>query len=337
MQRYLQDAGYRTAISGKFLNQWGPDEPPPYFDRWAIFLQGEYYDRQWNIDGEVGRLPDYTNDVVRDKALEFLRSFEASGDSDPWFLYVGTNAGHAPFTPEQRYRDALPGRWAGNPATSEQDISDKPELIRTSGRRRYVRRNQLRTLMSADDTIGILFDELRRTGELGDTLAIFMSDNGMLWGEHGYTGKRLPYEPSVNIPLILRWPGRVDAGVSDALVANIDVAPTVLDAAGVAAGHRFDGRSLLASGERSELFLEHWQDADTSVPDWASVLSRRAQYIEYYDEDGSVRLRGYYNLMTDPWQLNNLLGDGARGNDPDTREVERSLDGYRECVAASCP
>ena len=336
VQHELRRAGYRTAIAGKFLNQWGTEQPPPDFDRWAIFLEGEYHDRQWNLDGDIRRLPTYTNTVVREKAIEFLNDFEENADTAPWFLYVGTNAAHAPFTPEPRYERVLPGRLDPNPAMQESDLSDKPELRETSGRRPYVRRNQLRTLMSADDTVGRIFDELAATGELENTLAIFLSDNGMQWGEHGYTGKRLPFDPSVRVPLIVRRPGIAESLESDRLVGNVDVAATILAEAGVGDRSGMDGRPMFGGQERNELLLEHWHDAGTSVPDWASIVSRSSQYIEYYASDGSVRWRAFYDRADDPWQLRNLFADGDKSNDPPAA-LRRRLARYRSCVSVQCP
>ena len=98
-----------------------------------------------------------------------------------------------------------------------------------------------------------------------------------------------------------------------------------------------DGRSLLRHADRTELLLEHWRDADTDVRDWASVVSARSQYIEYYTPDGSAKWRGLYDLRRDPWQLRNLLGDDRTANDAGARGLARRLHRYRSCVAVSCP
>jgi N-acetylglucosamine-6-sulfatase len=170
-----------------------------------------------------------------------------------------------------------------------------------------------------------------------------MSDNGYLWGEHGLalnSGKRPPYVPSVKIPMVLRWPGRVPAGeTTRRLAANIDVAVTALDAAGVESRPRWplDGRSLLRDRARRRLLLEYWVDVGRT-PEWAATQTAAYQYIEYYEEDGStVAFREYYDLLGDPWELRNLLADRGRRNDPNVDYLSERLDEDRRCEGAECP
>src|SRR5918996_113082 len=101
LQRYLRDAGYRTAMAGKFLNRWPLDRPPPYFDRFAQ-ANGGYYDQVWDVDGWVRRVPDYSTSFIGDRALEYLAGFERD-DARPWFLYLAPFAPHDPRVPERRY------------------------------------------------------------------------------------------------------------------------------------------------------------------------------------------------------------------------------------------
>ena len=117
--------------------------------------------------------------------------------------------------------------------------------------------------MSVDDMVQRIFDELDAMGETSDTLAIFTSDNGYLWGEHRIgEEKRFPYTESVGVPFLMRWPGHVSAGaVDDRLAANVDILPTILDAAGVVPAllYPLDGRSLLTSTSRHRQLLEYWK------------------------------------------------------------------------------
>jgi arylsulfatase A-like enzyme len=333
IQQRLHADGYRTAIAGKFLNHWDPDLDPPNFDRWAIFLKGEYYDRIFNIDGEVGRQPDYSNTVVLENSLDFVDDFE-DRDDQPWFLYVGTGAAHAPFTAEPAYEDADVPRRRSDPALAERDTSDKPGFIARREERRFLRRKQLRTLMSADDLVDSLLTRLDEQGELDNTIAVFMSDNGMLWGEHGFTGKRHAYTDSIRVPLFLRWPGHVAAGaVDDRLAANIDIAPTLAGATGVAPLD-VDGRSLLGSDERKRLLIEHWGDAETTIPDWASLRSAGYQYVEYYRPQGNVFFREFYDLQADPFELTNLVHEASRAQ---LDNLHKRLAQDRRCLGRSCP
>lgn len=339
LQRYLQDAGYRTAVAGKYLNQWEPERDPPYFDRWAIPLEVGYQDLPFNIDGELQQVEEYTNDLIGRKALEYLDEFEAD-DGAPWLLYVGTPAAHALYEPEPSYRDAPLDPWHGNPAINEKDLSDKPPVIAEAGERygaRRVRRLQLRTLMSADDLVAEVFERLTVNREARDTLAIFLSDNGQMWGDHGITGKRAPYLGSISVPLMVRWPGRVAEGKADPrIAATVDIAPTVLNAVDLPVPPAIEGRDLLSDDVRSRLLLEHWNDIDSPIPDWASLLTRRFQYVEYY-EGGRTTFREYFELKRDPWQLTNLLGDDDPSNDPAIGPLERRLASDRTCRGSRCP
>jgi arylsulfatase A-like enzyme len=350
LQYYLQQNAYQTGIVGKYLNSWKEAEvDPPYFDRWAV-IDDSSYDRVYynyiaNVNGDVFYPSGYSTSFVEDKSVRFLRHFEER-DRTPWFLYVSPFASHKPFEPEHKYRDADTKLWLGNPAVGETDRTDKPPWVQSRHVRlsggRAVSRQQSRTLMSADDMVARIFKVLGRLKETRDTLAIFISDNGYLWGEHGVASKRFPYTQAVRVPLIVRWPGRVGEGeTDDSLVGNIDVAPTILEATGITpnADHPMDGRSLFTAEPRRELLLEYFGSRiGADVPAWASTRSSTYQYIEYYEPTtGATQFTEYYDLTNDPWQLENLLGDADPTNDPPTALLSVSLQQARECSGAECP
>ena len=341
VQRHLQDAGYRTAVVGKYLNRWDPKVNPRYFDKHAIWLRGIYRHSSWNINGRIRRPEGYTTSLMTGFATRFLRAFERDDDA-PWYLWLGPNAPHSPYAAEHRYKGAKTKGWAGNPATRDRDVSDEPAFIERSQssteHARRIRRKQLRTLYSVDDQVTEVFELLRELGEEEDTLAIFMSDNGFLWGEHGIVGKRYAYTQSIQIPLMMRWAGEIEPGsVDDRLVANLDLAPTLLEAAGVELPQEMDGTSLLGDRARRRLLIEQWGDEETYVPTMASLRSDDYQYVEYYGKGGRVVAREYYDLAADPWQRRNLLGDDDRSNDPDVRALTRRLRRDRSCTGSSCP
>jgi arylsulfatase A-like enzyme len=179
---------------------------------------------------------------------------------------------------------------------------------------------------------------LAATDQDADTLVFFLSDNGYLWGEHGVGKKMLPYTPSITIPLMVRWPGRVDAGArDDRLAATIDVAPTILDAAGIEPNPEvaIDGRSLLDEWDRERLLIEFW--AAYGRPTWAGLRSRSFLFAEYYKrDDETVTFQEYYDLANDPWELDNLLVD------PVPKEVavdvlHDQLAKARTCAGETCP
>ena len=184
--------------------------------------------------------------------------------------------------------------------------------------------------------------KLQALGEDRDTIAFFVSDNGMLWGEHGLVSKRYPYIPSIKIPFFVRWPGIVEAGKKDSrLVANIDIAATVLDVVGEADAFDVDGRSLFKPGMRDKLLLEHWKkegkDAESDIPDWASILTPAYQYVEYYRRSEEKIAIEFFDRVRDPWQLHNLLGDRRKANDPNVRRLSADLADLRDCSGDSCP
>lgn len=350
--RQLQQAGYRTAMVGKLFNSWRIGRRPPHFHRWAT--GGDpYVNPTFDVNGSVGRVAGYSTNLVGRFANRFLREFETD-DAAPWFLYVAPTAPHFPWVPAAGHRSASVGPWPGNPAVFEKDRSDKPPFVRSTffslSDGRGVRSGQLRLLMSVDDMVGSVFETLRRLGEARSTLAIFISDNGYLWSEHGLgqSGgrgqKRVPYTHSIQIPFFLRWPGRVAAGGLDRrITGTVDIAPTVLDAAGVVpdpSAPPFDGRSVLSSGRRTRLVLEYWRERGMRIPTWASLRTRRFQYVEYY-QDGRTAFREYYNLVRDPWQLRNLFHDGNRANDPDVATIAAQLRRDRRCEGTTgvtaCP
>jgi len=340
--RYLNEAGYLTAVVGKYLQYPGRyDDPvtvqinPHHFDNWATFLGG-YEDPLFNIDGKLVSPRGYSTEIIGRHALGLLRGFERN-DARPWLLYVAPFAPHFPFEPSNGHRrDPVPDRRL-NPAIRETDRLDKPPYVRSwpRGRPLRSRRLQLRTLMSVDDVIGRMGRALDRLEE-ENTLVIFVSDNGYLWGEHGLTMKGPPYRDSVRVPLLIRWPGHVDAGRDRRLVATIDIAPTVLEAVGVEV-EGMDGISLLGGEDRQTLLLEHAGLPDLAMPAWASLLSADYQYVEYYGPGDVTVFREYYDLQSDPSQLDNLLHDGDPSNNPDIRRLRSELRRARTCSGTTCP
>jgi arylsulfatase A-like enzyme len=342
VQRYLHGAGYRTALVGKFLNGWALEKRPPHFDRYTLVGAG-YRDVQANKDGQIVQVNRYVTDYVARRARNMILDFEDQ-DATPWMVFVHPYAPHGPFVIKKKYQDAPVGRWHLNPAVKEQDLSDKPPYVRRQEpnpkRARSHRRDQLRMLMSVDDLVAKAFNTLVEAGELQDTLVIFLSDNGFMWGEHSLFAKTHAYIQSAEIPYV-RWPGHVPAGgVAPRLAANIDVAPTILEAAGVEAQHVLDGRPLLGAVPRDHLLLESFfHHPQKDIPKWASYLSSSIQYTEYYADNEITRVfREYYELGPDPWQLKNRLGPGQERPPPGSvAVVEAQLDQDRSCQGTLGP
>lgn len=343
LQRFLSKAGYTTALFGKYLNSWPIDQALPHFDRWTFFKGPNcYYDCLWNSNGAVEHRSTYSTSLIDHRAHGFLRHTEGS-DRKPWLLMLTTSAPHEPFTPETSHANATVPPWRGNPATRESDLSDKPRFLPAESRKgRGAFVGQERTLLSVDDLVTRLRSQLVWLEEMRNTLIFFLSDNGILLGEHHMPGKGLPYTQSVRVPFYGLWQGHLDGGVKNQrIVANIDIAPTILDAAGIPqpTNPPMDGNSLLSAAHRQELLLEYWRYPVFGIPTWGSLRSKRFQYVEYYDSDKRI-FREYYNLNEDPWELDNLLNDANPNNGPNKRRLEvlhRKLLDARACEGVRCP
>ncbi len=321
---WLRDAGYRTSLSGKYLNGYQQLEEgyvPPGWDDWHALAGGaeEFYGYTLSENGTertYGDAPeDYFTDVVTDRAIEFIER----DDDRPFFTYLTPVAPHFPSIPAPQDVGAFelvpPVR---PPSFNEGDVLDKPwardhpaltaEETAESDR---LRRTALETLLAVDRAVRRLVDALEAAGELEDTAIVFTSDNGYLWGEHRLLGKVWPYEESIRVPLVIRIPGGEGGLVDDRLVSNVDLPTTLLDLAGVAPGLPPDGRSLVPilrgapTQWRQEVLIEylgHFHDGFLP-PGFTAVRTERHTYVEY--EDGGVEL---YDLAADPFQLTNLAG-----------------------------
>lgn len=317
----LRAGGYRTGFFGKYLDAYQSDAlagyVPPGWDRWVAFVHAEYQDYGLTIDGTVQRYgldpEDYSTDVLAAHAEDFIR-----GNDGPVFAIYAPAAPHAPAIPSPEdqggFIDLPPWR---PPSFNEPDASDKPEHVRAfvplgpdrTENLEALRRDQYRSLQAVDRAVGRLVDALEDTGRLGDALVIYTSDNGLLWGEHRWVKKEVPYEEAIRVPLVVRADAIVGetARTDPHLVANIDLAPTIAEAAGVPLPGA-DGLSLLPLLEgppdawRHAVLIEHLRGTNP-VPTYCAVRSARYLFTSY--DTGEREL---YDLDVDPFQLRNLAG-----------------------------
>jgi len=309
-ERYLHDAGYRTGIVGKYLNGVRT-EKAPYFD----------FAKAWAFDDP--------NDprLAADGAASFLETAEQD-DSRPWALVVAPDSPHAPFNVEPANPQPIPP-FDPAPAFGESDLSDKhPSVTEAAAGWQptsapIARDGALTELEAVDEMVGSIYQDLDQLGERQSTLAIFMSDNGMLYGEHRLAAKQWPYLESAQVPLYVEWPGHVTAGdVNQHLTSSVDIAPTIYGASGVTPGYAVDGRSLLTGPARPWLLVEG--PAAEEVPTWSSYLSPTRQYIEW--GDGFVE---DYDLASDPNEL-----QASRQPQPDIASL---LAQAGTCSGSACP
>ncbi|WP_330229133.1 sulfatase [Nocardia sp. NBC_00508] len=258
---YLQDAGYRTGMAGKYLNglEDDPGHLPPGWDDWNAGVDNFLYtgyNYTLNENGAMvkyGVAPaDYETDVIRDKSAEFITAAAASGE--PFFWYAASTAPHFPIPPAPRHlTQTVPTAAPRSPNYQEADVSDKPSWLVDTASVRYATiaatndpdyTNRLGALKALDDMVAGIVDTLARTGELDNTYLLFTSDNGYSLGAHRLTQKMAPYEESLRVPLAIAGPG-ISAGATDAMALTIDLAPTILSWAGLPVPEAMDGRSLV--------------------------------------------------------------------------------------------
>jgi N-acetylglucosamine-6-sulfatase len=362
---WLQDAGYETAFMGKYLNEYGlldPQDVPPGWDHWRSAVDNgvyDYYAYAMNEDGRVHQYTDtYQTEYYADETEDLVE--QMSRDDQPFFLWQSHLAPHSACpsdysdqecwdspTPNMSYDnlfDDVPLPQRRVPSFNEADVSDKPKWISRPPLDKTEQRHltelfqrRIESLQSVDDAVARTLSALDEAGELDDTLVIFSSDNGYLLGEHRFSGKIVGYEPSLQVPLLMRGPG-VPAGARSAeTVGTLDLAPTIADAAGAPPGLDVDGRSLLpiAAGEAKgwdTLLIQGGPRLLRSGDAWIyrGVRTDRYTYMEY-KRTGEREL---YDRRLDPYQLRNVAGEPRYA--AAQAELRRRLRALEDCAGADC-
>jgi N-acetylglucosamine-6-sulfatase len=361
---WLHRGGYYTVQVGKYLNGYGlvrPREIPPGWSEWYGLVDPFTY-RYWgfttNENGKLVRYirrADYQTDVLARKAVDVIR--RRVPKRKPLFLYVGFVAPHIGSprelddppslrtpAPAPRHRD----RFLFEPLPTsadfnEEDVRDKPLAVRRRpmlqefqiGALTEAYQQELESLLAVDEAVGRIVRALSRAGELQNTLIMFTSDNGYFHGEHRIpSGKVYLYEPSIRVPLIVRGPG-IAAGLRlDDLVANIDLAPTIADAANVTPLRIVDGRSLLPllrNGIRPEPRSILIESPPSNVPRQVFAAIRTPQYLYASYASGDQEL---YDLAADPYELTSVHRDPAQA--ALVAELSLRLDQLRRCAGSTC-
>ena len=353
---WMQEAGYRTGLIGKYLNQYpqkvkNPTYVPPGWHEWhGVFFIEMYYEYQVNENGKVvyyGTDEDeYQTDVLRRKALDFVS--KKAADPRPFFLYLSPFAPHAPARPAPRHDEEFPGLKAPRPPSfNEEDVSDKPAWVQnlplmseeTIARTDDWHRRRVQTMLGVDEMLAALAEKLRASGELENTYIVFTSDNGFQLGAHRMDhGKGDAYEESVRVPLLVRGPGVPAGRRVDAMVLNIDLAPTLAELAGARAADFVDGRSFAPflrgappKAWRKDFLVEHWVDETddgAGIPAYAAVRTADHLYVEYPTNE-----RELYDLKKDPYQMESLHRTAPSSL---VKKLSSRLSALKDCRAASC-
>jgi N-acetylglucosamine-6-sulfatase len=362
---WLQDAGYHTAMIGKYINRYIPerDGVPPGWDEWYVGGNAHpSYNYTLNENGHMvaygDRPGDYLNDVLTDKAVQVIRNASAAGQ--PFFAYILPYTPHSPSVAAPRHEGMFTGaELPRTPAFDEADVSDKPDFIRRipplDGRRisrledEYRRR--LRSLQAIDDMVERIVGVLAATRELDNTYVIYSSDNGFHLGEHRLpAGKDFPYEEDIRVPAVVRGPGVPAGHRIEAMVLNSDFAPTFAEIAGIEPPAFVDGRSflpLLHNPEQPwrESFLIERRQFEAQYVELAERLGMPAEGLDRSAQFDGIRTpdwtyveygtgeRELYDLAGDPYQLANVVetADPALVAALATRLAE-----LRTCSGAEC-
>jgi arylsulfatase A-like enzyme len=336
LTKYLQEAGYKTAMVGKW-HMGHSAAPRPFFDYWLSFKgQGVYHDPLFNINGQDVQHTGYTTDLLTDYAIQFI---EQQPKDQPYFCLLSHKAVHEPFQPAPRHKTAFGANtFTAEPASWSEDFADKPAWQRRQAARevrwhyrtrdleteqlpdvvppekwqrtkKYV--DQLRCLAAVDEGVGKIMDVLRKRGTLDNTLIVFTSDNGYFHLEHRRWDKRLAYEESIRIPMLVVYPGKIQPGSTvTQMITNADFAPTVLSYAGIDVPSQMQGASMKPLFEDAEprwrdvVFYEYWKDLVHAIPTMTAVRTDRYKLITYPEIDDIDEL---YDLQQDPHEMNNLV------------------------------
>lgn len=355
--RLLDQSGYETAFIGKW-HMGNDDKRRPGFDRWVSFKgQGTYLDPDINDDGKSVKPTGYITDILNGYAVEFIKRRH----DKPFLVYLAHKAIHPEvtqnndgsvnladaelFIPAERHKTLYAGKAIarrpnygrapeGKPALQRR-IGNLPPLGSATVTRDEAILGRQRSLMAIDDGVGEILRALEETGQLENTVIVFTSDNGYFYGEHGLSvERRLAYEESIRMPLLVRYPRMIKAGtVRNEFALNIDLAPTLLSLAGVPVPGNMQGRSLaplLKGGSvsgRNSFLIEYYSDRvfpRVLQMGYKAVRNRRWKYIHYLELEGMDEL---YDLKTDPYEMKNLIHHpgAAKALDEMKREMERLL------------
>jgi N-acetylglucosamine-6-sulfatase len=341
---YLQIAGYDTAFIGKWhmgeaaSASRNLDDPQPGFNHWVSFAgQGHYYPtrlrngemNKFNINGEHVLQKGYITDELTDYALDYLSNRESD---KPFFLYLSHKAVHANFSPAKRHASLYSDREIPIPlsqADTAENYRGKPMWVKNQRNSWHgvdfpyhssldvqaYKMEYHRAMSAVDDSIGRILSWLEANGLEKNTIVMLMGDNGFLFGEHGLIDKRNAYEESMRVPLVAWGPGVIEQGHTvDEMVANLDIAPTMLDIAGLESPEQFEGRSLLGlargrpvSNWRDELLYEYyWEFNFPSTPTTFALRTDDYKLIQYH---GIWDTEELYDMQNDPNEMRNLIGD----------------------------
>lgn len=354
----LRRAGYHTALVGK----WHLRSLPTGFDQWIVLPGGggPYNDPEMITNALRVKFRGHADDVVGDQALTLLQQ---RPKDRPFCLLYNFKSPHRNWMPAARFEKvfedieipiprSFSDKFAGRPEAlrkTEMAVADMPDFrnrgvadtLPPDERKRQnfqqLAKNYYRTLLSVDENVGRVLEFLDKNNLANDTIVLFSSDNGFFLGEHGLFDKRLMYEPSIRVPLLVRFPPRVKSAQvnSKQMILNIDVAPTLLEIAGVPVPSWMQGRSFLPLLEAQgtnwrDAFLYEFYEypAEHCARKHRGIRTERWKLIHFWEQPEEWEL---YDLETDPDEMRNLIGE--RAYETRVRELRSRLDALRRETA----
>jgi len=356
---WLKKIGYKTGFIGKYFNGYHRETTyiPPGWENWQAVTKGsnKMYNYTINDNGlEVKNIPDYKTDYIADRAVDFINE-----SNSPFFLYVSTfvphesrdsdgcNVGHT--RGEFRSVVVFP-KYDGtldfisvphHPSFNEKDVSDKPPSIRNESLIENINcvesifRGRTESVRSVDDLIGDIYNALVNNNIQNNTVIMFTSDNGYMFGEHRGFAKSKPYEESIRVPLIILVPG-LERQTLDHLVINNDLAPTIAEFSGAEPDIAVDGLSLLPILKDSSKKLRDVFLVETTSKKGYFFDSIRGMNFLYVEYGGNFNFIEYYDLNDDPYQLSNLAECTNQQCLEKIEQLSKLLDVLKECGDGTC-
>jgi arylsulfatase A-like enzyme len=305
----LQKSGYHTGMIGK----WHLQSDPTGFDKWIVLPgQGKYHNPDFITPDGRKNVKGYVTDIITDMSIDFI---ENRPKDKPFFLMYHHKAPHRPWEPDEKHAKQFENVKIPEPKTFHDDYKNRSSAaaeaemridkhltktdvkmdppaglnaleLKSWNYQRYMK-DYLACVQSVDDNIGRMLDYLEKSGLSKNTIVIYTSDQGFFLGDHNWYDKRFMYEECLRMPFLIRYPEKIKAGkVNDAMILNVDFAPTFLEYAGLSAPKEVQGRSIvpLLRGEKPR----NW---------------RTSMYYRYYHYPGDHRVQKHYGVRTERYKL----------------------------------
>lgn len=334
----LHDIGYHSAHFGKWHLGEG-DKKKPGYDHWVgYYALTTFFNPVLTTNGVQKQYKGFSDFVIADLAAEHIKKI--AKQDKPFCVYVAFGAPHYDFSFPKHLENVLDGVEIETPPSVTEDVtkSGKPKCIQNSplrlerllashahaaskvGSLEVMTRRYMRSSLSLDESVGKIMKALEDAGVVDDTIVVYTSDHGHMLGEHGLGAKHLAYEESIRIPLIVRYPKLISSGmVRDELMANIDVAPTLLDLCRAPVPDDVAGLSMRPLFEAGP--VPEWRDDFAFLHETCVAVRTHKHKLTHYQ---NVDERELYDLVRDPYEITNLIDDPAYAST--LKDMERRLD-----------